>query len=81
MSMNNFGKLVSHERTTAGERALREMLPDTNGSTRLSLLHVFVEKVERDEPAILLHPQAPDPINLLDLTGRYRLLSHLLADA
>jgi hypothetical protein len=80
MSMDNFGKPVSHARTAAGERALREMMPKADGGTRLDIIRVFVDKIERDEPAVLLCARPPDPIDRLDLTGRYRLLAHLMAE-
>lgn len=80
MSMDNFGKPVPHERVTAGERALREMLPKVSTGDRLSIIKMFVDKIERDEPAVLLSARPPEPINRLDLTGRYRLLAHLMAE-
>lgn len=81
MSFDNFGKPVGHERTVAGERALREMCPDLDGGTRLGIIRFFVERIERDEPALLLCARPPEQIAGLDLTGRYRLLAHLMAEA
>lgn len=81
MSFNNFGKPVASERLVAAERALSEMLPDAPTWTRLRILGFFCERIQRDLPAVLLGPVAPEPINALDLAGRYRLLAALLAEA
>jgi len=76
---NNFGNPVTSARLDAGERSLKEMLPDVSTEKRLSVLGFFRVRIERDEPAILLGVGPPAPIDVLDLTGRYRLLSALLA--
>jgi len=76
---DNFGKPVTSARLGAGERDLKEMLPDVSTEKRLSVLGFFCARIERDEPAILLVAAPPAPIDALDLTGRYRLLSALLA--
>ena len=75
----NFGKPVTSARLVEGERQLKEMLPDTDSKLRLDILGFFRERVERDAPAVLLGARAPEPIDALDLTGRYRLLAALLA--
>lgn len=76
---DNFGKPVTSTRLTTGERQLKEMLPDAGSQLRLGILGFFRERVERDEPAVLLGADPPAPIDALDLTGRYRLLAALLA--
>ena len=80
MSMNNMGKTIPHERVTAAEAALREMLPGDSSADRLNVLQGFVERLEADQPAVLLCADPPAPYNLLDLTGRYRLVAHLLGN-
>ena len=80
MSFNNFGKPVTSARLDHGDRSLKEMLPNISTGERLRILGFFRERVERDEPAVLIGVEPPTPIDALDLTGRYRLLASLLVE-
>ncbi len=78
---NNFGKPVTALRLANAAAQLREMLPEASSEARLNILGFVREHVERDTPAALLGADAPSPINVLDLTGRYRVLAAILTGA
>lgn len=80
MSFNNLGKPVCAQRARAAESDLLAMLPEASSEQRLSILQAFSDRVQRDQVAELLCADPDEPIDLLDLTGRYRLLACLLAE-
>ena len=78
---NNLGKSVSSYRMAAATKEVNSMLPNISKWDRDKLIGLFKTNIESDNPNYLVgNPSIHDgALNLLDLTGRYRLLACMLA--
>lgn len=85
------GRPIPAERKSAAYRAVKEMIPGVSTADAMNIVGRVSDALERDEPyqAIFLATGAPfdrgvaEPVDmpdgpLLDVTGGYRLLAHLL---
>lgn len=78
---DNLGKPVPTFRLAAATKEVNSMFPDITKWDRDRLIGLFKTNIESDNPNYLVgNPSIHDgALNLLDLTGRYRLLVCLLA--
>lgn len=78
---NNLAKPVPLFRLAAATKEVNSMLPNISKWDRGKLIGLFKTNIEADNPNYLIsNPSIHDgALNLLDLTGRYRLLVCMLA--
>jgi hypothetical protein len=91
--MDAIGHPIPAGRMSAAYRAVKEMIPDIGTADAMALVGRMAQHLERDEPyeALACVTDAPLPGNpsvkpsrpgicpvLLDMTGGYRLMAHLL---
>ena len=79
---NAMGIQVPENRLHNGYKAVKQMMPDIDIETRYSIVFKCARFIKNDEPARILAPTltVDKHLALLDLTGRYRLITILLTD-
>lgn len=74
------GLPVPGNRLGAAYEAIREMNPALSTEQAMTMAGTAAQAVERDRPYDVIHGGGEVPVELLDLTGRYRLLAHLCTE-
>lgn len=75
MSMNNMGKPIPYDRRQAAFLAAQSFGLDSQGA--FSVVEAMAVPLERDRP----HEALEAGMRVVDLTGAYRLMAHLLTEA